>query len=210
MDVGRVNSHEGNQCRQCERRGGEEYHSIRQKISDRTHDSCCEQAPRRLEALIAPQPFGESEATHDSKADGDNSRPEKTSSRTLQHQGSEYEQKVRANCNDQRSACEHESAGADKEPFRPGNIEELPSRYLGEQSGNSGRTEDKTDVLLRPPSGSEKYRHEWSKAGQDSRNEEVDTIESAQGLSGRQCVHHGEFAFCRPANSAENTLTALA
>jgi len=25
--------------------GGDEYHPIRQKISDRTHDGCCEQAP---------------------------------------------------------------------------------------------------------------------------------------------------------------------
>jgi hypothetical protein len=176
MDIGRVNSHKGKQRRQCERRGGEEYHPIRQKISDRTHDRCCQQASRRLEALIAPEPFGESGATHDSKADGDNARPEKTSSGTLQRQGSEYEQKVRANCNDQRSACEHESTGADKEPFRPGNIEELPSRNLGEQAGNSGRTEDKTDTLLRPPSGAEKYRHEGSKARQDSRYQEVDTI----------------------------------
>jgi len=112
--------------------GGDEYHPIRQKISDRTHDGCCEQAPRGLEALIAPEPFGECGVTHDPKADGGNSRPDKTACGPLQHQGSEYERKVRTKCDDERPACKHEGAGTDEEPFRPGRIEKLAAGDLGD------------------------------------------------------------------------------
>jgi len=95
MDVGCTNPSESNEQRKGKCGDCQEYRLVRQDISDQAHEGGRNQASRRGEALIAPEPVRQGRMADQAEADRGDRRPDEPARDSLQHQRGENQRKAR-------------------------------------------------------------------------------------------------------------------
>src|SRR5215472_7458551 len=114
------------------------------------------------------------------EANRNDRRPEEAARASLQHQRREDEREARLKRNNNRTDGHYYDARHNDRSLGADGIQQFASRELAEQAGKTARSQDETDILLRPFLFSQISGHIGTEPSQDTSKEKVDSVEAAE------------------------------